>query len=258
MSLTDTHCHIHEASYPQAEEALVRAREQGVDRLICVGTDELTSQEAVAFATKHEKVWASVGLHPHDATSGLKAISQLEELIRNDKNVHVRKIVAVGECGLDYFYTNSPKEVQKAMLIKQLELASSYDLPIIFHVREAFDDFWPIFDSFKGLRGVLHSFTDNMSNLERALSRGLYIGVNGIATFTKDETQRAMFASIPVNSLLFETDSPFLTPVPHRGMVNEPAFTTHVAHFIANLQAINLEELSRATERNATTLFFKH
>lgn len=258
MHLTDTHCHIHEASYVQAEEALFRAREQGVERLICVGTDEVTSQEAVTFAATHEKVWASVGLHPHDATSGLEAINQLDELLRNDKNVHVRKVVAVGECGLDYFYTNSPKQVQREMLIKQLELAFSYDLPIIFHVREAFDDFWPIFDSFNGLRGVLHSFTDNMSNLEHALSRGLYIGVNGIATFTKDKTQRAIFASIPVNKLLLETDSPFLTPVPHRGMVNEPAFTTHVAQFIANLQAINLEELSRATERNATTLFFKN
>ncbi len=258
MALTDTHCHIHEASYPDADQALARAWKQGVMRLICVGTDEGASEEAVVFAGKHENVWASVGLHPHDAKTGLAAVYKLEALIKNDKNTHVGKVVAVGECGLDYFYTHSPKEVQIKMLEAQLDLASRYALPVIFHVREAFDDFWPIFDRYTGLRGVLHSFTDTRENLEKALARGLFVGVNGISTFTKDEKQREMFASIPPDRLLLETDSPFLTPIPHRGMVNEPAFITHVAHHIANLQSINLEELSRATERNATTLFFSN
>jgi TatD DNase family protein len=256
MKFTDTHCHIHETRYNDAEGARDRARTSGVGRLICVGTDEITSQEAVDFAGSHENVWASVGLHPHDATHGDKSINILDNLIRKDKNPHVGKIVAVGECGLDYFYTHSPREVQIEMLEAQLELASRYDLPVIFHVREAFSDFWPIFDNFKAIKGVLHSFTDNKENLDKGIARGLFVGVNGISTFTKDEMQRQMFASIPVDRLLFETDSPFLTPVPHRGMVNEPAFITHIAHYIANLQAINLEELSRATERNATKLFF--
>lgn len=258
MTLTDTHCHIHEASYPEAEQAYVRAREQGIERLICVGTDEITSDEAFTFAKKHENTWASVGLHPHDAKMGHEAVEKLEKLIKNDKNPHVGKIVAVGECGLDYFYTHSPKETQIAMLEAQLDLATRYSLPVVFHVREAFEDFWPIFDTYKGLRGVLHSFTDTRENLEKGLARGLFVGVNGISTFTKDEKQREMFASIPHDRLLLETDSPFLTPIPHRGMVNEPAFITHVAHHIANLQSINLEELSRATERNATTLFFSN
>ncbi|MEO5499399.1 MAG: TatD family hydrolase [Candidatus Saccharimonadales bacterium] len=256
MTFTDTHCHIHETRYDDPEGALARAAEQGVKRLICVGTDEDTSNKAVVFARKHENVWASVGLHPHDATSGAPTVEKLEELLKDDKNVHVPKIVAIGECGLDYFYEHSPKDTQVAMLEAQLDLATRYNLPVIFHVREAFDDFWPILSNFQGIRGVLHSFTDTMSNMEKGLSLGLYVGVNGIATFSKDEKQRKMFATIPVNSLLLETDSPFLTPVPHRGIVNEPAFMTHVAHYLANLQAINLEELSRATERNATTLFF--
>lgn len=256
MSFTDTHCHIHEARYTDPAGALERAHLTGVKRLICVGTDEITSQEAVAFARQHDGVWASVGLHPHDATNGPDSIHILEKLIQNDINVHVGKIVAVGECGLDYFYTHSPKETQVKMLEAQLELATRYNLPVIFHVREAFDDFWPIFDKYQGIRGVLHSFTDSAENLEKAYARGLYVGVNGISTFTKDEKQRAMFASIRPDRLLLETDSPFLTPVPHRGKLNEPAFITNVAHYIANLQAINLEELSRATERNATTLFF--
>lgn len=254
MILTDTHCHIHEASYQDSVAALERARAAGVARLICVGTDEQSSLEAVTFASQHDEVWASVGLHPHDAKTGPKAVDSLEALLKNDPQ---GKIVAIGECGLDYFYTHSPRQDQIPMLEAQLQLALDHDRPVIFHVREAFDDFWPIFDRFPGLRGVLHSFTDDMSNLEQGFTRGLFVGVNGISTFTKDEKQKAMYASIPVNKLLLETDAPFLTPVPLRGKVNEPAFITHVAHHLANLQAINLEELSRATERNATQLFFK-
>ena len=258
MTFTDTHCHIHEAAYPGAEEAVERARAAGVERLLCVGTDETTSAEAVSFAGTHDRVWASVGLHPHDADTGPAAVRTLETLLHEDQKAHDRNIVAIGECGLDYFYTNSPKEQQHEMLRAQLDLALQFDLPVIFHVREAFDDFWPIFDSFSGLRGVLHSFTDSQVNLDKALNRGLYVGVNGIATFTKDATQQEMFRSIPLEKMVLETDAPFLTPIPHRGMVNEPAFITHVAHHIANLRSINLKELSRATERNATTLFFSN
>ena len=257
MTFTDTHCHIHEASYPEADAVRLRAVRQGVTRLVCVGTDEQTSREAAEFAGKHENVWASVGLHPHDATHGADAVHILNQLLQIDKNTHIGKIVAIGECGLDYFYDNSPRETQIKMLEAQLQLARESELPVIFHVREAFDDFWPIFDNFTGMLGVLHSFTDTVDNLDKALSRNLYIGVNGISTFTKSDDQRAMFASIPLTNLLLETDAPFLTPIPYRGKVNEPAFVTHIAHHIANLQAINLEELSRATERNATQLFFK-
>ena len=250
MTFTDTHCHIHEESYAESELALERAHAQGIARLICVGTDEKTSAEAVTFAAKHDNVWASVGLHPHDATSGLEAVEELEQLI---KTTPKGKIVAVGECGLDYFYDNSPREKQIEMLHAQLKLAQKHDLPVIFHVREAFADFWPIYDQYKGLRGVLHSFTDDVSNIDEAVSRGLYIGVNGISTFARD--RQDVYATIPLDRLLLETDAPFLTPVPHRGTVNEPAFITHIAQHVANLQSINLEELSRATERNATTLF---
>jgi TatD DNase family protein len=262
--LTDTHCHIHEAEYQDADAAYERALSAGVKRMICVGTDEETSRQAVEFSIKHADVWSSVGLHPHDAKKGLRAVDTFRRLIENDKDNHVRKIVAIGECGLDYFYNNSTREQQISILEAQLQLAQDYDLPVIFHVRdskqnddkgEVWKDFWPILRQFKSLRGVLHSFTDTLSNMEHAVSEGLYIGVNGIATFTKDKKQCEMFGSIPVERMLLETDSPYLTPVPHRGNVNEPAFVTYVAHHIANLRSINLEELSRATERNATTLF---
>ncbi len=167
----------------------------------------------------------------------------------------MRKIVAIGECGLDYFYNNSPKAKQIEMLHTQIELALEFDLPIIFHVREAFDDFWPVFKQYKGIRGVLHSFTDSIENLQKALECNLFIGVNGISTFTKQENQQKMYAAIPVDSLVLETDAPFLTPVPMRGIINEPALLTHVAMFHAELRNITFSELSAATSFNATRLF---
>lgn len=254
MSLTDTHCHIHEESYADSELAYRRALESGVKRLICVGTDETTSAQAVAFAYSHDSVWASVGLHPHDAAHGAEAIDDLGALLAADKGK--KQIVAIGECGLDYFYTHSPRDKQIEMLHAHIELAQQHNLPLIFHVREAFDDFWPIFDSYSGLRGVLHSFTDNSNNLARAIERGLYIGVNGISTFTRSDEQKDMFRSIPLERLVLETDAPFLTPIPHRGKVNEPAFVKLVAEFMADLRSISPLELSAATEQNATQLFF--
>lgn len=248
-TFTDTHCHIHETSYESQDEAYLRALHAGVSRMIVVGTDEKSSSEAVAFARSHDAAWASLGLHPHDANSGLSALTELRRILDQSSE----KIVAIGEIGLDYFYDNSPRDTQIEMLHAQLELAVAHNLPVIFHVREAFTDFWPIFDQYKGLRGVLHSFTDNLSNMDAAISRGLYIGINGIATFAKD--RQDVYSAIPPSSTLLETDAPFLTPVPYRGKVNEPAFITYVAQHIANLQSISLQELSRATERNATHLF---
>jgi TatD DNase family protein len=145
--------------------------------------------------------------------------------------------------------------VQIEALKSQLQTAVDNNLPVIFHVREAFDDFWPIFDSFPAIRGVLHSFTDSIDNMQKALDRGLFIGVNGISTFTKDVSQLAMFDSIPLNSLVFETDAPFLTPTPLRGKVNEPAYVRLVAEFHAHRRGISLEDIAAVTTTNARTLF---
>ena len=251
MPLTDTHCHIHESNYEDQLGAYQRAMAAGVERLICVGTDEASSEEAVKFANQYDNAWAAIGLHPHDAKNGLKAIDNLKKLLQNSQ--YSPKIVAIGECGLDFFYNNSPPEMQFDILHAQLELAKDYGLPVTFHVREAFDDFWPIFDQYPGITGVIHSFTDDMSNLEQALKRDLAIGVNGIATFAKDRQE--VYQQIPPEKMCLETDAPFLTPMPYRGKVNEPALLTLVANHIANLQSIDLEELSQATERCANQIF---
>ncbi len=246
---TDTHCHIHESGYAlDKSQTIARAHQAGVTRLVCVGTSNSTSIEAVRFAEQHDNVWASIGVHPHDTKDGYSEVVRLAEQ-------SLPKVCAIGEIGLDYFYTHSPRAVQIAAFEAQLQLAIDAKLPVIFHVREAFDDFWPIFDNFSGIKGVLHSYTDNSKNLDRGLSEGLFIGVNGISTFTKDVVQQKMFDTIPMHRILLETDAPFLTPAPNRGKVNEPAFVRNVAEYHANRRGVELEHLARVTSANASTLF---
>ncbi len=248
MQLIDTHCHIHETDYPKdKEQARKDALAVGVYKMICVGTNITSSQQAVAFAATHHNAWASLGIHPHEANTN--DATELEKLINEPK------VVAIGECGLDYYYGHSPRDVQIKAFRQQIELALAYNKPLIFHVREAFDDFWPIFDEYRGIRGVLHSFTDTAANLEKALARNLYIGVNGISTFTKVEDQITMFKQIPKEKLLLETDSPFLTPVPLRGTINEPAYVMCIAKHLSSLYHLSLEEIAGASTHNANELF---
>lgn len=245
--IVDTHCHIHESYELPISEVLDAAKADGVSAMICVGTSEESSQLAIAFANDHSDVYASIGVHPHDTKDGYDAIEGLAGT--SDK------LIAVGEIGLDYFYTNSPKELQIEALKHQIEIALAHNLPIIFHVREAFDDFWPIFDSYTGIRGVLHSYTDTKANLSIALEKGLYIGVNGISTFTKDDQQKEMFDSIPLDRILFETDAPFLTPNPYRGKINQPAYVRIVAEHHAQRRGISYDEIAEASTQNARALF---
>jgi TatD DNase family protein len=253
VQFTDTHCHIQTADYPlDAEVALADAARVGVDRLIVVGCTLEDSQEAVAFAHSHEPVWASIGLHPHEAHHYINAPDTLAKfkLLATQS-----KVVAIGECGLDYYYNHSPKTAQIELLKFQLALAQEYDLPVIFHVRDAFEDFWPIFDQFKGLRGVIHSFTATEKELRQILERGLYVGLNGIMTFSKRPQQLAAAKAIPLEKLLLETDAPFLTPAPFRGKIGEPKYVRVTAEFLSHLREESLESIAAATTHNASALF---
>lgn len=268
MELFDTHCHIQsvgqeggerttralwaKAGDTSVEEIIARAHEKDVNCMICVGCDYEDSKLAIACAENHENIYASIGIHPHEAEITLQngLLDAFAGL------VGLPKVVAVGECGLDYFYNHSPKEAQIEVLKFQMELAIMHSLPMIFHVRESFSDFWPIFDTYAGkIRGVLHSFTDSRENLGKALERGLYIGVNGIATFAKDPKQLEMYRAIPLKSLLLETDAPFLTPVPHRGKICEPYHVSLTANFLSDLRGETLGSLAQATTDNAKQLF---
>ena len=266
LSMIDTHCHVHEieaaltpvhdkwfadGAERTADSILSAAHAAGVDRIIVIGTTLADSELAVGFAQAYDNVWASIGIHPHEAKDHRSEAQKK----RFEALASQPKVVAVGECGLDYFYDLSPHDDQAELLRFQIEVALKHNLPLSFHVRDAFDDFWPIFESFKNVRGVLHSFTDSQANMLHAIDLGLYIGVNGIVTFPSSAAQHVIYRTIPQQRLLLETDAPFLTPVPFRGKVCEPKHVANTAEFLARLRGESLEELAAATTANAEALF---
>jgi len=273
--LVDTHCHIHEivaegntedgvhqrwakAGFSDADRVISAAADDGVGELICVGTDVGDSELAVGFVQPRDNAWASIGIHPHEA----KRYIDHEKMLKRFASLAGKpKVVAVGECGLDYFYTHSKHADQLQILRFQMELAQEYGLPMIFHVREAFQDFWPIFDEYDAqhkIQGVVHSFTADRATLDEALARGLYIGLNGIMTFTKDEEQLAAAKAVPAERLLLETDAPFLTPAPHRGTMCEPKHVRVTLEFLAALRDEDAHQLAAITTTNARHLFALH
>lgn len=253
MEFIDTHCHIHFPDYQlDADEVRLEAAAEGVGQLICVGCTLPDSRGAVEYAARHEGVWASIGLHPHE---GSIYVHDHESLQAFRSLAAKPKVVAIGECGLDYYYEHSSKEDQKKLLRFQLDLASEHNLPLIFHIRDAFDDFWPIFDGYTGLRGVVHSFTAGTAEAEQIVSRGLYIGLNGIMTFTKNQAQLEAAKAVPLDKLLLETDAPFLTPVPFRGKICQPKHVRVTGEFLSGLRGESLEKLAAATTTNARRLF---
>jgi TatD DNase family protein len=266
MNLVDTHCHIHSTSAKDdhtaqlwsklgisTEEIIDRARLEGINKLICVGTDIDDSRLSVALAGKNRVCFASVGIHPHETDRYVNDSSTCDDF---ESLLKKPKVVAIGECGLDYFYHHSGKQAQIRLLKLQLDMALKHDLPLILHVREAFSDFWTIFDNYQGrLRGVLHSFTDSQLNLNKAVERGLFIGVNGIVTFNKDPKARDMYRHIPLERILLETDAPYLTPTPYRGNINEPKFIRTICEYLSELMEEDPNRLAVQSTNNAHLLF---
>lgn len=274
MRLIDTHCHIHELTENltpvhekwfsdgvtrTAEQVIADARTAGVTTMVCIGTSLEDSRLAMQFTQQHPSVVTTIGIHPHEAkTHNTNEVKTAFTSLLEDGPIDFRHIVGIGECGLDFFYEHSPRDDQIDMLRFQLELAQKHDLSLSFHVREAYDVFWPIFDEYHArhsLQGVLHSFTDSVDNMQKAVERGLYIGVNGIATFAKSEDQRTMYRTIPSEKLVLETDAPFLTPVPFRGKICEPKHLAQTLAFLAELRGQDPEVLARSTTENAQQLF---
>jgi TatD DNase family protein len=248
--LIDTHAHIHFDDFKDdLADVLSRARKAGVKKLLAVGVNDTDSERAVALAEEHDYIWASVGLHPHDADRGDRALEKIKELAKNPK------VVAIGECGLDQYKSDTTHAQQEYAIRYQIELGLELKRPMIFHVREAFPDFWRIFDSYAGIKGVVHSFTATDTELQEALERGLYVALNGIMTFTKNSDQLFAAKRVPQDRLILETDCPFLAPMPVRGRRNEPANIVYTAEFLAGLRAEPKTELFDASTKNAETLF---
>jgi TatD DNase family protein len=250
--LIDTHAHIHFDEFrDQVGDVLEHAAE--VEKMLCVGVNDEDSAQAIAVARAYDNLWATAGLHPHDADRGFEALEEVARLAEHES------VVAIGECGLDHYKSQTTPEDQERALRFQIELGLERNLPMIFHVRNAFPDFWRILDDYNragtDVRGVVHSFTAGLPELEGSLERGLQIALNGIMTFTKEASQLDAAKRVPLDHLILETDCPFLAPVPVRGKRNEPAYIEHTARFLAELRGEALEDLATATTRNAEALF---
>ena len=257
---TDSHCHLQErylSGDPEVTAALTdtmsRATEAGVSSIVVVGTDDLTSREAVVVAETESRpnlnLYATVGVHPHDATKGVEAVA---ELARTGSS----RLVGIGECGLDYYYEHSPRDLQKQVFAAQIQLAHELNLALVIHARDAWDDLFDVLDG-EGVpeRTVIHCFTGGPEEAAACLDRGADISIAGVVTFKNAGTLRDAAQMVPLDRLHVETDSPFLAPVPHRGRTNEPAYVAVVGEFIAALRGDDLATFATATQANTARLF---
>ena len=244
---TDSHCHLDWDGV--GAPAIAAARVEGVTRIVTVGTDAETSQAAVETARANDGVWATVGLHPHEASNGVPSIAAL--LDDPDPNV-----VAVGECGLDYYYDHSPRDAQREAFAQQIALASSLGMALVVHTRDAWEDTFDILRSV-GVpdRWVLHCFTGGPDEATRGLDLGAMLSFSGIVTFKNAGEVREAAALCPLDRLLVETDSPYLAPVPHRGETNRPALLPVVGAAVAAVREIAVDVVEQATWDNAERLF---
>lgn len=240
LQWADSHCHV---PYEGVDVSVIdEARAAGVTRLITVGTDAAQSAAGIGAARAHDGVWATVGLHPHDAARGVDSITHLLGDLAGDK------VVAIGECGLDYHYDHSPRDAQRAAFAAQIALAHTHGLALVIHTREAWDDTFDILAA-EGVptRTVFHCFTGGAAEARRALDTGAVLSFSGIVTFKAADDVREAAALCPVDRLLIETDSPYLAPVPHRGQPNRPALLPAVGVGLAAAKGMLLEDIAIAT-----------
>jgi len=236
----------------RAAEMLDRARGAGVAGVVVPGTKIEDGRQAVTLASQHDDVWAAVGFHPHEASAcDAGAFREIEQLSTQPR------VVAVGEIGLDYHYTFSPPDVQRHVFMSHLALANRHGLPVIIHNRESTEDLLDLLDSKEGrrCRGILHSFTESYEVARKLVDRGFFISFSGIVTFKDAETLREVARRLPHQSVLIETDTPYLAPVPHRGKENEPAYVVRIAELLAALWSLPLDEVGRITTGNFEQAF---
>jgi TatD DNase family protein len=258
----DSHAHLEMSQFDSDREAVLeRARAAGVETIVAIGsgTGPGSLDCGIQLAEKHDWIYATVGIHPHEAKLADEGdFAELAKLARHPK------VIAWGEIGLDYFYDHSPREVQRSVFLRQMEQARAAKLPIVIHCRpsdggeNAWDDCLALLREHwapSGLGGILHCFTGGLAHAQAALEMGFLISFAGNVTFTKAENIRQAARELPIDRILIETDSPFLAPVPHRGKRNEPAFVAQVAAKIAELRAISAEEVGEATSQNFYSFF---
>ncbi len=253
MILFDTHCHIDDERFDEdRSEALARMAEAGVRNAVIVGSDMPSSANAITFAKAHPAFYAGVGIHPHEAKHFKQEDIEILRLWLREK-----KVVALGEIGLDYYYDHSPREVQRYVCMAQIQLAYEEKMPVIFHVRDAHGDMLDMFKNRKESlpEGIIHCFSGSWESAKEYLRLGFYISFAGPVTFKKAPNLWETATNMPIDRLLIETDSPYMAPEPKRGRRNEPAFVAYVAQKIAALRNMDVEELAAITTENAKRIY---
>lgn len=250
VELIDTHAHLDSSDYNRDRAAVIAQAFAERIGVITVGADIESSAAAVKLAERYRCIWAAVGVHPHDAKMlAPSGMERLRAMARQDS------VVAIGEIGLDYYRDLSPRNVQRQAFVDQIELAGELNLPVIVHNRESTKDMLAILRKHRPKRGVIHSFLGDRSLAEEFIALGLYLGIGGPLTFDKNNILREAVAAAPLDRILIETDCPYLTPVPHRGKRNEPAYVRYVAEEIARLKEMTLQQVLHATTKTASTVF---
>lgn len=255
--LIDSHCHLDRLKldnhdYASLKQVVDEAKELGVGRMLCVGIDMNNADTVKQIAEQFDEVFASVGVHPCDA----KEMIEAKQLI---KAANHPKVVAIGETGLDYYYSDESKAIQQESLIMHLDVAKQLELPTIIHTRDAREDTIAILQEHacKEFTGVLHCFTEDWDMAKKALDLGFYISFSGIVTFKNAKELQEVAKKVPLNRILVETDAPYLTPMPHRGKPNFPKYTRYTAEFLAQLRGVELDQLAQQTTDNFFRLFTK-
>ena len=248
--LTDTHCHLYyEELFKDLAGVLDRAHEQGVNRFICVGTNIQDSKKSLSITDSHENIFASTGIHPHDAKDVSESfIDDIYNLMEYDS------MVAIGEIGLDYFRNISDPEIQKEIFVSQMKIAQDLDKPVIIHSRDADEDLIQIVSEYSSVIGVAHCFSSTLETAQAFLELGYYISFSGNITFNNSHLPEVV-KSIPLDRVMVETDSPFLSPEPERGKGNEPSRIVHTVSKLSEIYGITYEEIAKHTNDNTTELF---
>ena len=249
--MIDTHCHLYdEKLYSNLDQIIINATKKNKKKMICIGDNLNTSEKSIKISETYENIYATIGIHPHESKDApMSYLSTIEK-----KTTH-KKVVAIGEIGLDYYYNFSDSDTQKKVFLNQLKLAKKLNLPTVIHCRDAYEDLYTTILNSKHQKGVIHCFSGSVEFAKKIIDLGFYISFTGMITFVKELEN--VIRKIDLKHIMIETDSPYLAPVPYRGKINQPAYVNKVAEKIADIKNISIEEVEKITTTNANLLFNK-
>jgi len=249
MRLVDTHCHIYGESYKEDLEEVIERTGKNLEFIVNIGYDLASSEIAVNLSNKYPFVYATVGVHPTDISGYSDGVEERLLELSEDK-----KVVAIGEIGLDYYWMKDPKDVQAIYFRKQMDIAKKLKLPVVIHTRDAMEDTVNILNEYRDIKGIMHCYPGSYETAKTLMDR-YYFGVAGVVTFKNNVKTKEFVEKMPLDRLIIETDSPYLTPMPHRGKRNEPNYVEFVAQEIAKIKGISYEEVVRVTTENAKKIY---